>query len=107
MTEGKIYIASMNMRGAWASIPDEIDDDHIKINVTSAQGKSNKNRLAFSPMTEIVNGYKGYWNFESYWQAGQRCKASLNLFEGKVFEDIPEATVKNYWKQLKEPTAAY
>jgi hypothetical protein len=33
--------------------------------------------------------------------SGQICKASLNLFEGKVFEDIPEATVKNYWKQLK------
>ena len=93
--EGKVYIASMNMRGEWASVPDEIDDNHIKINVTSAQGKTNKNRLAFSPMTEIVNGYKSYWNFESYWQAG------------KVFEDIPEETVKNYWKQLKEPKRRY
>ena len=46
-------------------------------------------------MTEIVNGYKGYWNFESYWQSG------------KVFEDIPEAIVKNYWKQLKEPKRRY
>ena len=29
MTGGKVYIASMNMRGEWASVPDEIDDNHI------------------------------------------------------------------------------
>ena len=110
-TPKKVYIASMNMHGEWVSLAFQACNlaqaatslgdtnhplpDHIKINVTSAQGKTNKNRLAFSPMTEIVNGYKGFWNFESYWQSG------------KVFEDIPETTVKNYWRQLKEPSAAY
>ena len=64
---GKIYIASMNMRGKWA---DPIVDS-VKLNVTSAQGKNNKNRLDFSPMTKIDDGYKGYWNFEHYWQSGK------------------------------------
>jgi len=41
------------------------------INVTSAQGKENPNRKAFSPMTEIEGGYKGYYCFENYWQAGK------------------------------------
>jgi hypothetical protein len=47
---GKIYIASMNMRGRWA---DPICDNPIKINVTSSQAKASKNRVAFSPMQEI------------------------------------------------------
>jgi len=85
---GKIYIASMNMRGTWA---DPLVDNSIKINVTSAQAKASKNRIDFSPMTEIVNGYKGYWNFESYWQSG------------KVYEDIPIEKTKKWWKNLKEP----
>ena len=85
---GKIYIASMNMRGIWA---DPLVDNSIKINVTSAQAKASKNRIDFSPMTEIVNGYKGYWNFESYWQSG------------KVYEDIPIEKTKKWWKNLKEP----
>ena len=89
---GKIYIASMNMRGKWA---DPILEDSLKINVTSAQSKTSQDRLNFSPMTEIVNGYKGYWNFESYWQSG------------KVYEDIPIETTKKWWKELKEPKRRY
>ena len=85
---GKIFIASMNMRGAWA-IP--ILEDCIKINVTSAQSKKNKNRIDFSPMTEIIGTYKGYWNFESYWQSG------------KVYESIPIEKTRKWWKELKEP----
>jgi hypothetical protein len=50
----------MNMRGKWAY---PICENPIKINVTSAQAKTSQNRLAFSPMTPIENGYKGYWNF--------------------------------------------
>lgn len=50
---GKIYIASMNMRGKWA---DPILEDSLKINVTSAQSKTSQDRLNFSPMTPIVNG---------------------------------------------------
>jgi hypothetical protein len=85
---GKIYIASMNMRGKWE---EPISENSIKINVTSAQAKASKNRLAFSPMTEIVNGYKEYWNFKSYWQSG------------KVYEDIPIEKTKKWWKELKIP----
>jgi hypothetical protein len=94
-TVGKIYIASMNMRGKWA---DPILENSIKINVTSAQARANKNRLNFSPMTEIVNGfngYKGYWNFESYWQSG------------KVYEDIPIEKTKKWWRELKEAKRRY
>ena len=94
-TVGKVYIASMNMRGKWA---DPILENSIKINVTSAQSRVNKNRLNFSPMTEIVNGfngYKGYWNFESYWQSG------------KVYEDIPIEKTKKWWRELKEPKRRY
>jgi hypothetical protein len=85
---GKIYVASMNMRGRWA---DPICENPIKINVTSAQAKTSKNRLNFSPMTPIEGGYKGYWNFESYWQSG------------KVYENIPIEKTKKWWKELKEP----
>ena len=92
MPNGKVYIASMNMRGKWA---DPIDKNTIKLNVTSAQSKTNINRLAFSPMTPIEGGYKGYWNFESYWQSG------------KVYEDIDIEKTKKYWKNLKEPKRRY
>ena len=92
MMTGKIYIASMNMRGKWA---DPICDNYIKINVTSAQAKKSKNRIHFSPMTEIQGGYNGYWNFESYWQSG------------KVFENIPIETTKKWWRELKEPKRRY
>jgi hypothetical protein len=89
---GKVYIASMNLRGEWAERPHE---KCILLNVTSAQGKTHKNRLQFSPMTEIPGGYKGFWNFESYWQ-------SL-----KVFEDIPHEITKKWWLNLKEPKRRY
>jgi hypothetical protein len=89
---GKIYVASMNMRGRWA---DPICENPIKINVTSAQAKTSKNRLNFSPMTPIEGGYKGYWNFESYWQSG------------KVYENIPIEKTKKWWKELKEPKRRY
>ena len=92
MMTGKIYIASMNMRGKWA---EPICDNCIKINVTGAQAKKSKNRIHFSPMTEIQGGYNGYWNFESYWQSG------------KVFENIPIETTKKWWRELKEPKRRY
>ena len=52
-TRGKIYIASMNLRGKWAT---KLDPESMTLNVTSAQGKLNQDRLAFSPMTEIPGG---------------------------------------------------
>lgn len=45
---GKLFVASMNLRGSWA---EPIDKDTVKINVTSAQAKKSQNRLDFSPMT--------------------------------------------------------
>ena len=66
---GRVFIASMNMRGAWAPLP---HDECFRVNVTSAQSKTSAYRLAFSPMTEVVGRYKGYFCFENYWQSGKR-----------------------------------
>jgi hypothetical protein len=92
MMPGKIYIASMNLRGKWA---DKIDPASIVVNATSAQAKNSKNRRDFSPMTEIVGGYMGYDRFESRWQAG------------KIFEGIPEDTVKAWWRAQTSPKRRY
>ena len=92
MTAGKVYIASMNMRGEWAN---PIEPESIKLNVTSAQSKTSKNRRDFSPMTEIEGGYNGFWNFESYWQSG------------KEFETIPYETTRKWWLELKEAKRRY
>jgi hypothetical protein len=88
---GKIFIASMNLRGKWATPI----VDSIKLNVTSAQGKLNQNRLSFSPMTEIPGGYKGYWNYESRWQSG------------KIYNGIDDAEVKAWWKKQTAPKRRY
>ena len=93
MTEkGKIYIASMNLRGVRAV---KLDPTSLTLNVTSAQAKLNLDRRDFSPMTQIEGGYKGYWNFESRWQSG------------KIFEGIDEKMVKDWWKAQTEPKRRY
>jgi hypothetical protein len=95
MTEvkkGKIYIASMNLRGARAV---KLDPESLNLNVTSAQAKLSKDRRDFSPMTPIEGGYNGYWNFESSWQSG------------KIFEGIDEKVVKDWWKAQTEPKRRY
>lgn len=89
---GKIYIASMNLRGEWA-LP--IDISSIKVNVTSAQYKDSKDRMDFSPMTAINGGYNGFWNFEHYWQSG------------KVYDDISYEIARNWWLNLKKPKRRY
>lgn len=91
-TPGKVYIASMNLRGKWAEKPADVD---VVLNVTSAQGKDNVNRLAFSPMTPVSGGYKGYWNFEHYWQSG------------KVFEGIDPDKSRRWWRQQTQPKRRY
>ena len=88
---GKVYLASMNLRGEWATAP----AGAVKLNVTSAQGLANKNRRDFSPMTPIEGGYEGYWNFEAFWQSG------------KVFEGIAEDKVKTFWRNVKEAKRRY
>jgi len=88
---GKVYLASMNLRGEWAKAP----EGATKVNVTSAQGLSSKNRRDFSPMTPVEGGYKGFYNFEAFWQSG------------KVFEGIDESDVKKYWHSIKEAKRRY
>ena len=90
--KGKIYIASMNLRGARA-VP--IDANSVKLNVTSAQRTLSLDRRDFSPMTPIEGGYKGYWNYESRWQSG------------KIFEGIDEKMSKDWWKAQKKPKRRY
>jgi hypothetical protein len=82
-----VYIASMNMRGEWAKAPNNCK----KINVTSAQQKASRYRIDFSPMTHIPGGYKGFYCFENYWQAGKR-------YQG--IEDI-EKQIEWWKKQTK------
>jgi hypothetical protein len=88
INKGKIYIASMNLRGARA-VP--IDANSLKLNVTSAQRTLSLDRRDFSPMTPIEGGYKGYWNYESRWQSG------------KIFEGIDEKMSKDWWKAQTKP----
>ena len=89
---GKIYIASMNLRGVRAV---KLDPTSINLNVTSAQAKLSLDRRDFSPMTPIEGGYNGYWNFESSWQSG------------KIFEGIDEKVVKDWWKAQQAPKRRY
>ena len=89
---GKVYIASMNLRGKWAPKPADVDQ---LLNVTSAQSKTSINRLAFSPMTPVPGGYKGYWNFEHYWQSG------------KVFEGIDQRVSQKWWREQTSPRRRY
>ena len=89
---GKIYIASMNLRGARAV---KLDKESINLNSTSAQRKLSLDRLGFSTMTPIEGGYHGYWNFVSRWQSG------------KIFEGIDEKVSKDWWKALKKPKVKY
>lgn len=89
---GKIYIASMNLRGARAV---KLDPESLNLNVTSAQAKSSLDRRDFSPMTPIEGGYYGYWNFESRWQSG------------KIFEGIDEKVSKAWWKAQDQPKRKY
>lgn len=89
--DSQVYICSMNLRGDWAALP----EGFIRLNVTSAQGKENNNRRDFSPMTHVEGGYKGFWNFESYWQSG------------KVFEGIPQTKTLDWWKKNKEAKRRY
>jgi len=86
MTEvkkGKVYLASMNLRGARAV---KLNPESLNLNVTSAQRTLSLDRRDFSPMTPIEGGYMGYWNFESRWQSG------------KIFEGIDEKVSKAWWK---------
>ena len=86
---GKLYIASMRMRGAWAERP----RSSIVVNVTSMQKTDAPFRRDFSPMT--LTPYKDYACFEHYWQGG------------KVYEEIDPLVSKLWWKQQDTPKRRY
>lgn len=88
-----IYIASMNLRGKWATRP-----DGTVLNVTSAQSKTSINRRDFSPMSEVPGGYKGFYCFENYWQSGK-------VYEGMSPNDITKHVL--WWQNLKEGKRKY
>jgi hypothetical protein len=80
---GKVYLASMNLRGARGV---KLNPLSLNLNVTSAQRTLSLDRRDFSPMTPIEGGYMGYWNYESRWQSG------------KIFEGVDEKVSKAWWK---------
>jgi len=91
----KIFIASMNLRGKWAELPDNC----TRINVTSAQSKKSIYRIAFSPMSPFnnpTNKFKDFYCFENYWQSGKR-------FEG--INDIDKQL--KWWKDQKKGRRKY
>jgi len=65
------------------------------VDVTSGQATDSATRRDFSPMTPVEGGYKGYWNFEHYWQSG------------KVFEGVDVKTARAWWKKQVEPKRRY
>jgi len=83
---GKVYIISLPGRGKGKHIEPPVGC--LKLNVTSAQATLNKNRRDFSPMTYVDGSYKGFANFESFWQSG------------KVFEEIDEEKAMKFWKNV-------
>ena len=92
--KGKVYVASMNLRGEWAPRP----EGALLLNATSAQGKAKQERLDLSPMSPVEGGYKGFWNFEHYWQAGK-------VFEG-LSEKENEVKIA-WWKKQETPKKKY
>lgn len=88
--KGTIYIGCMNMRGIRSYKPDNC----VILNVTSMQRKNSIARRDLSPMTPIKGAYKGFWNFEHYWQSGK-------IFEKMSKTDIIEHI--NWWKKLEKP----
>ena len=85
-----VYVAAKNMRGAWADY--SFVNDPVKVDVTSAQAKDGKYRVAFSPMhmgTPYVCPDEGTFpNFEAYWQ-------SLKMIDG-----LDEVKHKKWWKEI-------
>ena len=68
-----------------------------RINVTSP--KQRIYRINFSPMTEIKDGYKGFYCFENYWQSGKRYQGLENT------KDIEEQI--EWWKKQDKGRRRY
>ena len=97
-TRGRVFVASMNMRGKRAPPG---SPSSLKLNVTSAQPHSSPSRAAFSPMTAVPNGFNPttdstdstdkFHCFENWWQ-------SLKVIEGVDKEKSDE-----WWKKQTTP----
>lgn len=81
----KVWIAGMKFRGRWATAP----EGSIRVNVTSAQSKQSKDRLAFSPMhvhdRRFVKNGESFANFEGFWQSR------------KVLNGLDHGVSKRFW----------
>jgi len=88
----RVYVAAMNLRGAHA--PWTGDGNPLKINVTSAQSKTNVDRHTFSPMHVIGKRYVApdgeYACFEHYWQ-------SLKVYDHASYQ---HSQAKRWWQEL-------
>jgi len=90
--KGRVFIGAFSRSKPWSKKPYET----IKtVNVTSSQKSDSPYRRDFSPMTPIEGGYKGFWNFESYWQSG------------KVFNGISKDVARGWWKKQMKPKRKY
>lgn len=94
-TARTVYVASMNMRGAWAEKPPS--KRACILNVTSMQAKDHKHRRDFSPLYEFFfaagktpKRYEEFYCFENYWQAG------------KVYEGVDQKMHVAWWKKQKQ-----
>ena len=85
--QGRVYVGAMNLRGSWAPAP----VGTISVNATSCQGTNHPDRRDFSPMTPVDEGWKGFWNFEHYWQSG------------KVFQGIDRKVSYGWWWNQRGP----
>lgn len=96
-TRGRVFVASMNMRGKRAPPG---SPSSLKLNVTSAQPHSSPYRAAFSPMTAVPNGFNPtdstdstdkFHCFENWWQ-------SL-----KVIEGVDKDKSDEWWRKQTAP----
>ena len=65
------------------------------LNVTSAQRKASHERHDLSPMTNRDGGFRGFFNFEAWWQSR------------KKWEGIPWETSVQWWKGICTPKRRY
>lgn len=94
-----IFVASMNLRGARATIPTSLPPKSVlKINVTTAQPTGNIDRITFSPMNikpyQAPDGYV-YACYENWWQSR------------KVIEGIDRNKQLQWWREAKKAHRRY
>jgi hypothetical protein len=95
---GKIYIQSkVPPRQSGDLYPGDKCGARSKIDVTSGQKIGHPDRVAFSPMTEVPDGYMGFYCFENFWQSGKRYKELGHMNLGTKLDDIKR------WKAYSEP----